>query len=619
MDRAIVLVGVSRTQGDLGRLEAVESAVDQMEAWAREQGIPEDRIVRLTDGADHPVTARRIYRAVDRLIGLDTLEQLIVYFSGHGCMLGRNEFWLLSDAPGDPNAAVNLEACFDLARYGRIPHVVLISDACRTVAKNVLQNRIYGATIFPSFDDGGPGCGVDIFYASRPGAPALELPTLVGVNEVYQAVYTEVLCDVLRGGEPKLVVDGFIRPRPLSEALMALVPKDLLRRGMAVGVSQEPDARISSDDRAWVARFDVKKPQGVPRPRPPGPGSRGDGKGIDGEAGPSEDGTRDDDMPDDDLPPLPVGSLVEYLLTHPADVAGLELQVSRNLSDPAGSLLHSVIRRAIGEEPALREPGFILRGREARRVVCHDYDGRIGSRADVYHPAPGARLEPYTAWEFPQLSSPAQALLIFRDGSGTLLPVFPGCAGIVEFDAEGDFALRYEPLDGQADADDLRELRWLRAAVAEAASQGRFALGRASARMLEARMQGLRFLDPVLALHAAYAYREIGEVERIRALQYHLWQNLGARLFDLAFLSGDMLREDYGVTGFLPATPMQSTGWVLMDSLGRNLPRELRDLRQYDTGSLWAHYTPEGVRALEAWLQPQVGPAEVCEMEAPRA
>jgi hypothetical protein len=252
-------------------------------------------------------------------------------------------------------------------------------------------------------------------------------------------------------------------------------------------------------------------------------------------------------------------------------------------------------------------------------VVCRDYDGRIGSRGDVYQPVPGARLEPYTAWEFPHLASPAQALLIFRDGSGTLLPVFQGCAGIVEFDTEGGFALRYEPLDGLADAEDLRELRWLRAAVAEAARLGAFAFDPASARMLEDRMRGLRFLDPVVALHAAYAYREIGETERIRALQDYLHQSLGARLFDLAFLSRDLLQEDYAATGCVPATPMLSTGWVLMDSLGRNLPRELRDLRQYDTGSLWTHYTPEGVRALEAWLEPAVGPVEVYEMEVPRA
>ncbi|KGD88116.1 hypothetical protein JL37_26435 [Achromobacter sp. RTa] len=619
MDRAIVLVGVSRTQGDLGRLEAVESAVDRMESWAREQGIPEDRIVRLTDGADRPVTVRRIYRVIDRLIGLDTLEQLIVYFSGHGCMLGRSEFWLLSEAPADPNAAVNLEVCFDLARYGRIPHVVLISDACRTVAKDVLQSRIYGASIFPNFNDGRSGRGVDIFYATSPGAPALELPALVGVNEVYQAVYTEVLCDVLGGGEPDLVVDGFIRPRPLGDALMELVPKDLLRRGMPVRVGQETDARISSGDRAWVARFDIRKPQGMPRQRPPGPGSRGPGKGIDSEAGRPEDGTPDDDTPEDGMPPLPVGGLVDYLLTHPSDAAGLELQVSRTLSDPARSLLRSVIRRAIGEEPALLEPGFILRGREVRRVVCHDYGGRPGWRADMYHPAPGARLEPYTAWEFPHLLSPAQALLIFRDGSGTLLPVFPRCAGIVEFDAEGGFALRYEPLEGQAGAEDLRELRWLRAAVAESARQGVFALEPASARMLEARMRGLRFLDPVLALHAAYAYREIGEIDRILALQDYLWRSLDVRLFDLALLSRDLLREDYAGAGVMPAAPLLSTGWVLMDSLGCKLPLEVRELRQYDTGSLWTHYSPEGVRILEAWLQPASGPAEVYEMEAPRA
>jgi hypothetical protein len=124
MDRAIVLIGVSRTQGNPGRLEAVESAVDRMAAWAREQGIPEDRIARLTDGEGDPVSVERIYQAVLQFIELDSLEQLIVYFSGHGSAQGRYEFWHLSDAPGNPNAAVNLAVTADLAEEGRIPHVV---------------------------------------------------------------------------------------------------------------------------------------------------------------------------------------------------------------------------------------------------------------------------------------------------------------------------------------------------------------------------------------------------------------------------------------------------------------------------------------------------------------
>jgi hypothetical protein len=619
MDRAIVLIGVSRTQGNPGRLEAVESAVDRMAAWAREQGIPEDRIARLTDGEGDPVSVERIYQAVLQFIELDSLEQLIVYFSGHGSAQGRYEFWHLSDAPGNPNAAVNLAVTADLAEEGRIPHVVLISDACRTIPKNVPESRIHGGSIFPSLDPGEPAQHVDIFFATRRGAPALELPTLVGVNEVYQAVYTEVLCDVLGGSEPKTIENGFIRPRPLEQALKTLVPDGLLRRGMHILTNQDPDARITSGEDAWVARFDLNVPQGLPRAPRPGPGPL------------SSEPDSDAWLPEDGMPPMPpsgppaappplsAADLVDYLVTHPSDSAGLELQVTHALSDSASRLLNNVIRSAIGEEPELLEPGFIVRGREVRRVECREYDGTIGRRTGVHRPAPGAAPESYTAWEFPYLANPGQALLTFSDGSGMLLPVFTGCAGILEFDAAGGFALRYDPLDAQADAEDLRELRWLRAAVAEASRQGSFGLDPAAAGVLDERMRGLRFLDPALALQAAYAYREIGELDRIRALQDHMYYALGVRLFDLAFLSRDMLWSTHAPIDVMPATPLLSAGWVLMDSLGRTLPRKFRALRRYDSGALWAHYTPAGMRALRAWLEPAAGAAEVYEMQAPRA
>jgi hypothetical protein len=94
---------------------------------------------------------------------------------------------------------------------------------------------------------------------------------------------------------------------------------------------------------------------------------------------------------------------------------------------------------------------------------------------------------------------------------------------------------------------------------------------------------------------------------------------LGVRLFDLAFLSRDMLWSTHAPIDVMPATPLLSAGWVLMDSLGRTLPRKFRALRRYDSGALWAHYTPAGMRALRAWLEPAAGAAEVYEMQAPRA
>lgn len=178
-------------------------------------------------------------------------------------------------------------------------------------------------------------------------------------------------------------------------------------------------------------------------------------------------------------------------------------------------------------------------------------------------------------------------------------------------------ALHYDPLYAHADTDDMRQLQWLRAVVAEAAKQNVFEVDKASAQALDERMAKLQFLDPALALYAAYAYREIGEIDRIRALRDYLFQRLGVHLFDLALLSRDLLRGPYTPTDFMPATPLLSTGWVLMDALGRRLPAELRSLRQYDTGQLWAHYSPQGVQRLAGWLEPSTGQAEAYSMSAP--
>jgi hypothetical protein len=74
-----------------------------------------------------PVTAADVRRWIRAFVDLGTVEQLIVYFAGHGVNLWLGEYWLLSGAPDDPNEAVNMRASADLARYCGIPHVVFIS------------------------------------------------------------------------------------------------------------------------------------------------------------------------------------------------------------------------------------------------------------------------------------------------------------------------------------------------------------------------------------------------------------------------------------------------------------------------------------------------------------
>ncbi|WAI81135.1 MULTISPECIES: caspase family protein [Achromobacter] len=628
MDRAIVLIGVSETRGRLGRLEAVESAVDLMEQWARGQGIPADRIVRITDGAGEPVTTHEIYRWVRHFVEQDPVEQLIVYFSGHGSMDGRAEFWHLSDAPNDLNAAVNLAVSHEAAQRGSVRHVVFISDACRTVSKDVAQTKLHGAGIFPNSNDANDSSWVDVFYATRLGAPAREVPVRVGANDVYKAVYTEVLFEVLRGAKPQVATAGFIRPRPLKMALKTLVPEYLLAHGFSPIINQDPDAYILSDEEAWLARFDPRVSQTGDGPLGNlgaffGDGSNSglpDAKGQASKDGASGDGHAPSGAPALGSPGLSLLSaegLVSHVLRHSLDEANLEIPSLDVLGEQARGVLQKATWALGLGIPELEASGLVAIGQRVLTVTCLEYDGAIKAGFGTVGANGGQDIVVYDSWQFPDLWTPKQALVQLHDGSGLLVPLFNGCVATLRWDAEERVALHYDPLYAQADTDDMRQLQWLRAVVAEAAKQNVFEVDQASAQALDERMAKLQFLDPALALYAAYAYREIGDIDRIRALRDYMFQRLGVHLFDLALLSRDLLRRPYTPTDFMPATPLLSTGWVLMDALGHALPAELRSLRQYDTGQLWAHYSPQGMQRLAGWLEPSTGQAEAYSMSAP--
>ena len=203
MNRAVLLIGVSQTGGGLGKLQAVESSIDRMQAWARAQGIPDAQIIRRTD-ATGPVTVADLFKDVQALVELDTVEQLIVYFAGHGVVNNRQEYWLLSDAPVNAAAAINLDGNVSLARAGAFAHVVFLSDACRTPTTGVQYGRIIGSDIFPNITDAELERPVDIFFGTALGAPALEV-IQAGAGQKYQAIYTEALLDALNGKIPEAV------------------------------------------------------------------------------------------------------------------------------------------------------------------------------------------------------------------------------------------------------------------------------------------------------------------------------------------------------------------------------------------------------------------------------
>jgi hypothetical protein len=102
-----------------------------------------------------------IKRAIRKLVDDGDIEQLIVYFAIHGVNIRYGEYRLISDAPVDCSAAVNVEVSMALARRCGIPYVVFVSDACRIADKCVQAQGITGSEIFPNDPVSGPENPVD--------------------------------------------------------------------------------------------------------------------------------------------------------------------------------------------------------------------------------------------------------------------------------------------------------------------------------------------------------------------------------------------------------------------------------------------------------------------------
>lgn len=254
--RAGVFIGVDRVGGDLPVLKDAAAGAERMHAWASRAGIAAELVI----DRDDKVTVDRVYDAVQRAIGTSGLDQLIVYFAGHGYNRFRREQWLLSDAPVRGNAAIDLAANVEIARYCGVRHVVFVSDACRVPPQGLQAQNINGVEILPNDAVSASANPVDQFLACQLGKVAIEArdPALG-----YRALYTTAILDAVEGRVPTvftpLPAAGdealYLLPRALRNHLRDAVPTRIVSLGLLGVADQEPDAIITSENE-WLARLD---------------------------------------------------------------------------------------------------------------------------------------------------------------------------------------------------------------------------------------------------------------------------------------------------------------------------------------------------------------------------
>jgi hypothetical protein len=538
-----------------------------MQSWAREQGFA--TVTTLTDAVGR-LPVRAVQDAIAEILRNGTIDQLVVYFAGHGVNIGRGEYWLLSDAPAYTSEAINVEGSAHLARACGVPHIVFISDACRTAAEGIRMQSVRGTDIFPNEDIGAPNQPVDRFYACALGSPAFEIRNAQTAADRFEAVYTAVLVEALNG-QPEKVLDwdsdsgssiGLVRPWPLRDHLEQEVGRRLAMLVPSGELIQNPDAVITSPPSTWLSRL-----VGLPR-RPPHRGPAAPPQRPSSLAAVARAAVHDQLWNEPTGPPTPLITAVER------GIPG------------AGALLDASERAASGFGPDHFETqcGFKVRGTELvsawSPVTAVEILGPELVRVDLSG------------------GVPATVLLEFDNRTSVTLPALDGFVAAITVEGGELVDVAYEPSANSRRFSEyqgrLDELRSLRSLISSATRLGTFRLQGRDAETVAVRMQVSKGIDPSLALYAAYAYHELQSDDRLRKMLGYLTADLGIALFDVALLAGAITPRDTGAP-VAPMVPMLAQGWALLDALRVRLPAPVTELRGHLVPAMWTQFDATGL------------------------
>jgi hypothetical protein len=590
--------------------------------WARSQQM-EAR--KFTDAGGRQVDIAQVQEAVASFVDAAVYDQLLVYFAGHGINQNYSEYWLLSAAPRNAQAAVNVHGSALQAGFCGIPHVVLISDACRTFAESRQMHGITGSLLFPNEPRPGKEKPVDLFYACTLGRAAFEVQMPDQVPDRFSAVYTKVLLGALRGEFDEAVewqdarrTVGVVRPRPLRKLLDKAVPVALQRAGVAPGTFQEPDAHIVSDGSEFLAelyggatspiRGGHPEPKAAPpaatgytwNRRPQAPARHDKWEHVAARNGEWRYNLRAGRLAVALHEAGTAAEVFAILLGAAMDgdrayVAAWRLAAELHRPHLDGMLAEAaqLLTRSV---PAPAECSFTLHGaRLAGALAAGEAVALSGSRVLVPEPARGH----------------IPVLLEFADGRGTLLPALAGHAAVLVMDKEGALVdLDYRPLaraPRQAEEGQARTaVHRLRALAAAATHAGPLRTLPADAVRLAGYAHDGARIDPVLALYSVYSDLSPARREHAGRLGQAMRGRFGAGFLDLdmhAHVPGDAPAGGAQVPALLLPFPVRAAGWALMPALGIALPPALAGLERTLVDSPWTLFGPDGVDILRNYLE----------------
>jgi Caspase domain len=594
MTRAAVVIGVDRPR-DLSPLHAAVSGANKVGDWLEAEGI---NVKRFLDDT-RPVKADDIFDAIDGYVSLGTLQQLIVYFAGHGSFVGTGEYWLLSQALHNSNQAVSVNQCLQSARQCGIPNVVLISDACRSTSASLGIQALTGYNIFPVVNNRRVFTFLDAFFAVRVGAPAYEVRDAAGK---YDGIYTTCFLEAYVNPDDNMteVVDGIkvVPNKKLETYLLSEVP----RRAQISDVLQYPDSSVTSSK--YLARAEINHiwtPNNLPTPsRCACGGCRGCGASP--RPGPKIRSV-----------PATVNNLAEFQLSQ----AGI--QISRDAQPKTFS--PDALQKIDKEVGFSANRDLIL---NARGPIAFRYGTGINVFGTRLRGAFGAAMETQMLGEGNGSNEPASiqidpkgehqdsVALEFADGSGTVIAGLRGFVATVVVDQGRVASVSYEQAQygGAPTFQPDDGIKQLHAMVATAAKFGVFRIdGPPEVRERNAAQLGNtlrmgKLFDPTLGIYAAYAYAEAALLAQIRSVRDIMKSELEIELFDVSLLA-DVLSGNQRIEAQAPFCPMLNQGWQFLPVRNVTLPAPLVEAQSHILPALWTTFDPAGMSIIKSALQPR--------------
>jgi hypothetical protein len=198
----------------------------------------------------------------------------------------------------------------------------------------------------------------------------------------------------------------------------------------------------------------------------------------------------------------------------------------------------------------------------------------------------------------------ASVLLEMADGTGVVMPAIPGFVASLVFRA-GELAhVGYEATSPAGPAEHLDSVRALGATLGVAAGLGFLQLHKRDVLLLAKRFAAwFPRADPALALYYAYACQDAGMRGPIKDVAFELWMSMTPYFFDINLLA-NQARDGKQQWPVVPAFPLLSRGWSLLNAFGATLPAEWRDLQRHLRPSLWSLFDKEGTERLRTLFNP---------------